>query len=83
MLAATWIATSSCNRAQTCSWARMQWRVRDVGCGPCGRQQEGGRGREGRIGADVDGADVDGQTGMWARTAMAGTGMWARTLLRV
>jgi hypothetical protein len=39
------------------SQARTQWRLRDVGCGPCGRQREGGRGREGWTGVDADGVD--------------------------
>jgi hypothetical protein len=42
----------------------MQWHIRDVGRGPCLRQQEGEHGLEGRTGADVDGAngylDADG-----------------------
>jgi hypothetical protein len=32
---------------------RASGRVQDVGRGPCGRQQEGGRGREGRMGANM------------------------------
>jgi hypothetical protein len=35
----------------------MQWRVQDVGRGPCGRQWEGERRWEGRTGADADGAN--------------------------
>jgi hypothetical protein len=56
-LAATCTATSSRKRAQTCSRARTQWRVRDVGRRPCGRQREDERGREGRTGAAADGTN--------------------------
>jgi hypothetical protein len=36
---------------------RVAGSVRDVGRGPCGRQWEGERRREGRTGADADGAN--------------------------
>jgi hypothetical protein len=57
MLAATCTATSSHKRAQTCSRARTQWRVRDVGHRPYGRQREGERRQEGWTGANADGAN--------------------------
>jgi hypothetical protein len=88
MLAATWTATSSRKRAQMCSQARTQWRVRDVGRGPCGRQREGGRGREGRTGADADGAngsvgaDRSGRYGYVGADATAGIVKRAWTCLQ-
>jgi hypothetical protein len=56
-VAATWTATSSRKRAQTCSRERTQWRIRDIGRGPFGQPREGERRQEGRTGADANGAN--------------------------
>jgi hypothetical protein len=80
---------SSRERAQTCSWARTQWRVWDVGrgrngaYGMSGADLVGDNGKAGADGKDGRARTRIAQTVLWARTEAAGTGMWARTFWAV